>query len=103
MSSCPILPLPNFTQPFILECNASGEGIGAALMHDRHPIALESEKLSGVEQLYSMYDKEMLAIMHALTKFRQYLVRAKFTIQTNHNSLRYFLEQRELKDDNRNG
>ncbi|XP_057868317.2 uncharacterized mitochondrial protein AtMg00860-like [Cryptomeria japonica] len=92
MSTCSVLVLLDFTRPFILECNASREGIGAVLMQDHHPIAFESWKLSGVEQFYSIYDKEMLAIMHTLTKFRQYLVGAKFVVRTNHNSLRYFLE-----------
>ena len=69
MSSCPVLAMPDFTQPFVLECDASGEGIGAVLMQDHHPIAFESRKLRDYEHLYSVYDKEMLAIMHALTKF----------------------------------
>ena len=38
----------------------------------------------------------MLAIVHALTKFRQYLVGAKFFVRTYHNSVRYFLEQQDL-------
>jgi hypothetical protein len=52
----------------------------------------ESRKFSQPERLYSIYDKEMLAIMHALTKFRQYLVGSKFVVKTDHNSLKYFLE-----------
>ena len=40
----------------------------------------------------------MLAIVHALTKFRQYLIGAKFVVHTDHNSLRYFLEQRDLNE-----
>lgn len=96
MSTCPILALPDFTRPFILECNASGEGIGAVLMQDRHRIAYESRKLTQTKCLYSIYDKEMLVIVHALTKFRQYLVGGKFVVCTDHNSLRYFLEQRDL-------
>ena len=44
------------------------------------------------EALFDLYDKEMLAIMHALAKFRQYLVGGHFVVRTNHNNLRYFLE-----------
>jgi hypothetical protein len=69
MSTFPVLALPNFSQPFVLECDASREGIGAVLMQNHHPIAFESRKLREPERLYSIYDKEMLAIMHALAKF----------------------------------
>ena len=54
MSSCPILFLPNFSQPFVLECNASGEGIGAVLMHNNHPITFERRKLKYYECHYSI-------------------------------------------------
>jgi hypothetical protein len=40
----------------------------------------------------------MLAIMHALTKFKQYLVGNKFVVKTDHNSLKYFLEQKDLSE-----
>jgi hypothetical protein len=40
MSTCSILSLLDFSQPFILECEASGEDIGAVLMQNRHPIFL---------------------------------------------------------------
>jgi hypothetical protein len=93
MSTFPVLALPYFSQPFVLECDASGEGIGAVLMQNRHPIAFESRKLREPEKLYPIYDKEMLAIMHALAKFRQYLVGGRFVVRTDHNNLRYFLEQ----------
>ena len=92
MSSCPVLALPDFRQPFVLECDASREGISAVLMQGGHPIAFESWKFLPHERLYSIYDKEMLAIMHALAKFRQYLVGNKFRVKTDHNSLRFFLE-----------
>jgi hypothetical protein len=42
MSTCPILALLDFTHPFLLECDASSEGIGAVLMQQRHMIACES-------------------------------------------------------------
>ena len=69
MRICPVLSLLDFSKPFVLECDASGEGIGAILMQYRHSIAFESRKLQPHERLYSIYDKEMLSIMHALAKF----------------------------------
>jgi hypothetical protein len=92
MSMCPVLALPDFAQPFTIECDASGEGIGVVLMHNRHPIVYERRKLRGPELLYTIYDKEMLAIMHALDKFRQYLVGEKYVVRTDHNNLKYFLD-----------
>ena len=52
MSTCLVLALPDFGQPFILECDASEEGIGAILMQNRHPLAYESRKLRGSKVLY---------------------------------------------------
>jgi hypothetical protein len=92
MSTCPVLSLPNFGVPFTLECDASGEGIGAVLMQNRHPLAYEIRKLRGPELLYNIYDKDMLAIMHALAKFRKYLVGARLVVKLDHNSLKYLLE-----------
>ena len=88
MSSCPFLALPDFTQPFIVEYDASGKGIARILMQNHHPIAFESMKLREHERLYSIYDKEMLAIMHAMSKFRQYLVGGCFVMRTYHNNLK---------------
>eukprot|EP00253_Pinus_taeda_P015473 PITA_15473 len=96
MSSCPVFALPDFLQPFVLECDASREVIGAVLMQGGHPIAFESRKFLPHERLYSIYDKEMLAIMHALAKFRRHLVGNRFRVRTDHNSLRFFLEQKQL-------
>jgi hypothetical protein len=98
MSTFPVLVVPDVTQSFVLECDASGEGIGAVLMQGGHPIVFESRKLRELERLYSIYDKEMLAIMHTLTKFRQYLVGNRFVVKTDHNSLKYFLEQEDLSE-----
>ena len=38
MSNCPILALPDFSKPFVLECDASREGIGVVLKQGQHPI-----------------------------------------------------------------
>jgi hypothetical protein len=92
MSTCPVLALPDFSLHFTLECDASREGIGAVLMQKRHPLAHESRKLKGPELFYNIYDKEMLAIMHALAKFQQYLVGAWFVVKSDHNNLKYLLD-----------
>jgi hypothetical protein len=70
MNPCPVLALPYFSQPFILECDASGEGIRAILMQNRHPIYFERRNLRGDDLLYTIYDKYMLSIMQVLDKFR---------------------------------
>ena len=67
-------------------------------MQNRHPIAFESRKLRDPEKLYPICDKEMLSIMHALAKFKQYLVGGRFVVRTDHNNLRYFLEKRDLNE-----
>jgi len=79
-------------QPFVLECDTFGEGIGKVLMKNYHLIAFKRRNIRESENIYMIYDKEMLAIMHALANFRQYLVGGHFVVWNDHNNLRYFLE-----------
>ena len=57
MSSCPILALLDFSKPFVVECDASGRGLGVVLKKGQHPIAFERRTLYPHENIYSIYDK----------------------------------------------
>ena len=88
-----VLTLLDFGKTFVIEADASGVEIGAILMQDGHPLAYTSKVLSPSHLKMTIYDKEMLAIVHAVTKWRPYLIERRFPIKTDHKSLKYFLEQ----------
>lgn len=92
--SAPVLALPDFSQPFIVETNACDVGIGAVLSQQGHPIAYISKALSLKNRGLSTYEKEYLAILLAVDHWRSYLQQAKFIILTDHHSLMHLNEQR---------
>ena len=96
MTSTPLLVTPDFTTTFILEFDASRTALGSFLIQDKHPIDFESWKLKPTKQTKSIDDNEKLAIMHALFKWKQYLFGVKFLVKIYHNSLKYFIIQRNL-------
>jgi hypothetical protein len=68
-----VLAVPNFNKQFIMETDASDYGIGAMLMQDQHPIVYLSKALGPRNQALSVYEKECLAILLAIDKWRPYL------------------------------
>jgi Reverse transcriptase (RNA-dependent DNA polymerase)/RNase H-like domain found in reverse transcriptase len=68
MSSAPVLEMPNFTQEFVLETNASDKRLGAVLMQNRQPIVYLSKALGVKGQAMSTYEKILLALLTAVGK-----------------------------------
>ncbi len=90
----PVLALPDFSQQFVVQTDASDIGIGVVLTQAGHPIAFISKGLSKRSQMMSTYEKECMAILLAVEKWRAYLQHAEFLILTDHKSLSHLGEQR---------
>jgi hypothetical protein len=93
MCSTPVLALLDFTKTFVLESDASRKGISTVLMQEGRPLAFTSKQLSERNLGKPIYEKEMLVILHAVELWRPYLLGKHFQIKTDHQSLKYFLQQ----------
>ncbi|WVZ98670.1 hypothetical protein U9M48_044077 [Paspalum notatum var. saurae] len=93
MVDTPVLAIPNFDLPFTIEIDACETGIGAVLMQNGRPVAYLSKAFGPSHSKYSIYEKEFIALIMAVEKWKQYLHYQKFTIPTDHKSLAYLTEQ----------
>ena len=95
--STPVLVFPDFEKPFLLETDASKEGLGAVLSQKQsdgwyHPIAFGSHSLTPAEKNYHSSKLEFLMLKWSMTEhFKEYLAYAPFVVWTNNNPLTYVL------------
>ena len=102
----PVLMMPDQTQPFQIELDASKYASGAVLTQtdsngDRHPVAFMSKKtFTDMERRYEIYNRELLGIIRALREWRHYILGSGHTtiIHTDHKNLTYFRKAQRLSD-----
>ena len=97
ITSAPVLVFPDFNKPFLLETDASKEGLGAVLSQKQdngcyHPVAFGSRTLTPSEQNYHSSKLEFFTLKWSITKhFKEYLAYAPFMVCMDNKPLTYIL------------
>ena len=92
----PVLIQPTSGRDYTMYSDALGIGLGCVLMQDGKVVAYASRQLKPHEQNYSTHDLELAAVVFALKIWRHYLYGEKYRIFTDHKSMKYFLNQKDL-------
>ncbi|KAK9888747.1 hypothetical protein WA026_000974 [Henosepilachna vigintioctopunctata] len=99
LTTAPVLASPDFSKPFVIQCDASMNAAGCVLYQEcdglEHPIAYASRSLTKTERKYSVTEKEALAVLFGIEHFRPYVEGTHFKVITDHHSLLWL---KNLKD-----
>jgi hypothetical protein len=101
LTSTPVIRPPNWGEPFEIMCDASNYAVGAVLGQriDKlpHVIYYAIRTLNDAQLNYSTTEKELLAVIFALDKFRSYLLGSKIIIYLDHAALKYLFSKKDAK------
>ena len=101
LTSAPIVRSPNWSLPFELMCDASDYAVGAVLgqREDGKPYVVyyASKTLNDAQKNYTTTENELLAMVFALDKFKNYLLGTSIVIFTDHSALKYLLNKKDAK------
>ena len=92
ITSAPFLNISDLEGKFVVCLDACKQGIGRVLMQDGHVISYGSRKLKKHEKNYATHELELVAIIHALKMWRNYLMGKMFELRTDHDGLKYLFE-----------
>ena len=96
LTNAPIMRIADLNEYFVACTNACKEGLGGVLSHNGCVICFESKIWKEHERLYATHDLELETIVHALKKWRHYLMGKRFELRTDHNGLKYLFDQPTL-------
>ncbi|GFX19981.1 retrovirus-related Pol polyprotein from transposon 17.6 [Trichonephila clavipes] len=95
LTAPPVLKQADGTKPYIIRTDASNYALGAVLLQgegsDEHPIEYASRLLTPAERNYSTTEREALAVVWALKKFRGYIEGTEITVASDHQPLKWLL------------
>ncbi|GFW71823.1 transposon Tf2-11 polyprotein [Trichonephila clavipes] len=95
LTTPPVLKQADGTKPYIIRTDASNYALGAVLLQgegsDEHPIEYASRLLTPAERNYSTTEREALAVVWALKKFRGYIEGTEITVASDHQPLKWLL------------
>lgn len=93
LSIAPVLHLPDFTRPFMVDCDASGTWFGAVLHQGAGPLAFFSKPFAARHKKIAAYGRELIGLVQAVRHWQPYLWGRKFIVRSDHYALKFMLDQ----------
>lgn len=103
MSATPVLALPNLSESFVVECDASEVGMGAVLHQNGRPIVFYSQALASQHCKLPAYEKKLIGLAKAICHRITYFWGSAFVVRTDHYNLKFLWNNASPRPHNKNG